>query len=77
MRLPGSYIDAQAASVRGWSLRSSREVYGFRTIVNAKADPVTGAEHGYAPNYLDETPGWTSGFYQKGSLKAQRRLTFR
>jgi len=51
--------------------------YSFRTIVNAKADAVTGAEHGYEPNYLDETPGWASGFYAKGTLKEQRRLTFR
>jgi phosphatidylserine/phosphatidylglycerophosphate/cardiolipin synthase-like enzyme len=51
--------------------------YNYRTIVNAKADPVTGAEHGYEPNYLAETSAWTDGFYRKGTLKEQRRLTFR
>ena len=51
--------------------------YAFRTIVNARADPVTGAEHGWEPNYLDETPAWADGFYAKGTLKAQRRITFR
>jgi hypothetical protein len=51
--------------------------YGYRTIANAKADAVTGAEHGYEPNYLAETPAWAEGFYRKGTLEEQRRLTFR
>ena len=45
--------------------------------MNAKADPVTGVEHGYEPNYLAETQAWADGFYRKGTLKEQRRLTFR
>jgi phosphatidylserine/phosphatidylglycerophosphate/cardiolipin synthase-like enzyme len=51
--------------------------YNYRTIVNAKADAITGVEHGYAPNYLAETAAWADGFYAAGTLKEQRRLTFR
>jgi len=51
--------------------------YNYRTIVNAKADAVTGVEHGYEPNYLAEDGSWAADFFKKGTLKEQRRLTFR
>ena len=44
----------------------------FRSIVR-KPDPATGVE---APNYLAPDDRWTRGFFEPGSVKWKRRVTF-